>query len=111
MGALRCQGLGLIHLNLSAQRSTWHRVAVSDSSQLIKRGTTSPASCETLLRAGAASDRQARLESLQPKDPLCRLSVLKAKPPDGQLPHAHWALALWVSITQPAAKHAQPSLV
>lgn len=71
VGSSETPGLGLIHLNLSAQHSTWHRVAVSDSSQLIKRGTTSLASCKNLLRAGAASDWQASLESLQPKDPLC----------------------------------------
>lgn len=93
----------------SVQQSTWHRLTIGDSSQLIKRGTTSPASYGKLRGEGAALGQLASLEPLQPDGPLCWFSVLEGKPSYGQLPHAHWALALWVSVTQPVACTPSPA--
>lgn len=90
----------------SVKHSTWRRVAMSDSGQLIKRGTTHPASYEKLLRGEAPLGQLARLEPLQPDAPLCKLPVLVANPSC-----AHRALALQAFVTQPVVHAAQPSLV
>lgn len=81
----------------SVQHSTWRRVAMSDSGQLTKRGTTCPASYEKLLREEAPLGQLARLEPLQPDASLCKLPILEANPSC-----AHWALAHSQWYTQPS---------
>lgn len=75
---------------------------ISDSSQLIKRETSSLASYESFGKMSLHS----------PMDHFAGyLFWGQPHPMASECPHVHWALAVSLSITRPVAWYTQPSLV